>query len=98
MTNTAPNTPLFRIQGLTKHYGNAVVVTPAFAKKNPAAVRGFLKALMQGFGDTLKNPDEAIGFLKKRDALVNESLEKERLLLAFKNNVFTPDAKRFGLG
>ena len=79
-------------------YGNAVVVTPAFAKKNPAAVRGFLKALMLGFSDTLKNPDEAISFLKKRDALINESLEKERLMLAFKNNVFTPDAKRFGLG
>ena len=26
MTNTAPSTPLFRIQGLTKRYGNAVVV------------------------------------------------------------------------
>ena len=26
MTNTAPGTPLFRIQGLTKRYGNAVVV------------------------------------------------------------------------
>ena len=26
MTDTTPGTPLFRIQGLTKHYGNAVVV------------------------------------------------------------------------
>ena len=26
MTDTAPGAPLFRIQGLTKHYGNAVVV------------------------------------------------------------------------
>ena len=41
MTDTTPGTPLFRIQGLTKHYGNAVVVnTPQPELRELEAAQG----------------------------------------------------------
>lgn len=79
-------------------YGNAVIARPDFLKKNPAAARAFLAATVRGFQDTLKDPRAAVAAVKKRDALVNETLELERLNLALKNNIVTADARAFGLG
>lgn len=79
-------------------YGNAVIVRPDFAAKNPDAVKGFLKALVKAWKDTLLNPDEAIASIKKRDGLINEALEKERLQLTIKSQILTPDVKAFGFG
>lgn len=79
-------------------YGNAVIARPDFLKKNPAAAKAFLGALVKGFQDTIKDPKAAIASVKKRDPLINENLELERLTLALKNNVLTPDTRAFGLG
>jgi NitT/TauT family transport system substrate-binding protein len=79
-------------------YGNAVVVRPDFAAKNPDAVKGFVKALVKAWKDTLVNPSEAVASIKKRDGLINEALELERLQLTIKNQILTPDVKAFGFG
>lgn len=90
---------VFRFSDYTKFlYGNAVIVRPDFASKNPEAVRAFLRALVKGFKDTFTNPDEAVESVRKRDGLINVALEKERLLLAIRNSVVTPDTQAFGLG
>lgn len=79
-------------------YGNAVVVRRDFAQANPQAVSAFLRAVVKGFKDVIANPDEGIAAAKRRDGLINEGLERERLLLAFNTHVLTPDSRAFGLG
>ncbi|MCX7601793.1 MAG: ABC transporter substrate-binding protein [Meiothermus sp.] len=79
-------------------YGNAVVVRRDFAQANPQAVSAFLRALVKGFKDVIANPDEGIAAVKRRDGLINEALERERLLLALNSHVLTADSRAFGLG
>jgi len=79
-------------------YGNAVIAPPALLEKEPAAVRGFLKALVRAMKDTIANPDEAIATIKRRDPLIDEKVEKERLLIAIQQNILTPDVKAEGWG
>jgi len=79
-------------------YGNAVVVRRDFAQANPQAVSAFLRALVKGFKDVIANPDEGVAAAKRRDGLINEALERERLVLAFNAHVLTADSRAFGLG
>jgi NitT/TauT family transport system substrate-binding protein len=79
-------------------YGNAVIVAPAFAEKHPDAVKGFVAAVIKGAKDTLKDPKSAIAAVKKRDALIDEAVELERLQLAIARNILTENVKKDGLG
>ncbi len=79
-------------------YGNAIMASPALLEREPEAVRGFLSAFVRALKDSITNPDEAIAAVKKRDPLVNETVEKERLLLAVQNFILTRDVKANGFG
>lgn len=79
-------------------YGNAVIVAPAFAEKHPEAVKGFVGAVIKGAKDTLKDPKAAVAAVKKRDALIDEGVELERLQLAIARNILTENVQRDGLG
>ena len=79
-------------------YGNAIIVSEAFLKEKPEAVRGFLRAMTKGIRDVVADPDGAIRFVKERDALVDEALEKRRMRLAVDSVIATPTAKADGIG
>jgi NitT/TauT family transport system substrate-binding protein len=79
-------------------YGNVIIVSEPFLKEHPDAVRGFLKAFTRGMKDVLADPDGAIRYVKERDALIDEALEKRRIRLAIDTVVATPTAKADGLG
>lgn len=79
-------------------YGNAVIVAPDFAKKNPEAVRGFLRALTRATRDVIADPDGHIRYVKQRDGLIDEKLELRRLKLAIESSIATPDARADGFG
>ncbi len=79
-------------------YGNAVMAPPALLQTNPDAAKGFARALIRGLKDSIVDPDAAIAAIKRRDPLLNEALEKERLLLALRSNVLTQDVARNGFG
>lgn len=79
-------------------YSNAIIVKPEFAKANPAAVRGFVKATLKGMQETIAEPRTAIAAVKKREALLNENLEYERLMMAIGISMITEDVKKNGLG
>jgi len=78
-------------------YGNAVIATPRFLAENPAAVRGFLRAITRAIKDVIANPDAAIAFVKQRDPLIAEAIELKRLKMAIEF-VDTPVVRREGLG
>jgi len=79
-------------------YGNAVMAPPAFLQRHPEAARGFVRAFIRGLRDSINDPDAAIAAIKRRDPLLNEAVEKERLLLALRSNVLTPEVARDGFG
>ncbi|MYL23484.1 taurine ABC transporter permease [Halomonas alkaliantarctica] len=79
-------------------YGNAIISSEAFAEENPEAVRGFLRAFNRALGETLKDPDAAIEYVKNRDALIDVEMETRRLKLALDSVVDTPDAREYGVG
>ncbi|MGL4637845.1 MAG: ABC transporter substrate-binding protein [Beijerinckiaceae bacterium] len=78
-------------------YGNGIIVSPELAK-NPAAVQGFLRATVKAWKEVIANPAVGIAATKKRDPLINEALELERLQLSMQTNVLTPYVKANGMG
>ena len=79
-------------------YGNAIIASEQFVKERPDAVRGFLRAFTKATRDVLADPDASIKYVKERDALVDETLEKRRLKLAIESVIATPSAKSEGFG
>jgi NitT/TauT family transport system substrate-binding protein len=79
-------------------YGNAIIASAQFAKERPEAVRGFLRAFTKAARDVLADPDASIRYVKERDALIDEALEKRRLRLAIESVIATPTAKADGIG
>ena len=81
-----------------KLYGNAIVASEEFLKKNPEAVKRFLTAFSKGVKDVIADPKAAIATVKARDGIINEALELRRLQLCLDATVLTPDAKAEGFG
>jgi NitT/TauT family transport system substrate-binding protein len=79
-------------------YSNAIIVSEPFLKEKPEAVRGFLRAMTKGLRDVLADPDASIRFVKERDPLIDEALEKRRMRLAISSAIATPTAKADGIG
>ncbi len=81
-----------------KLYGNAVIASEEFIKKNPEAVRAFLRAFTRGVKDLIADPKGAIATVKARDGIINEDLELRRLRLVLDGTILTADAKAEGFG
>ena len=81
-----------------KLYGNAIIVGEEFLKKNPEAVKAFLRAFSKGMKDVVADPQAAAATVKERDGIVNEALELRRLKLCLDATVLTADAKAEGFG
>jgi NitT/TauT family transport system substrate-binding protein len=79
-------------------YGNAVFVNPKFAAEKPDAVKGFLRALVKGMKDTVKDPDTAVGSVLKRNDVASNPVELERLRMAIRDNMLTAEVKANGYG
>lgn len=79
-------------------YGNVIIANPEFAKSNPKAVAGFVRATIKGYQDTIASPDTAIDSLMKRNQIAKRDVELERLKLAISKNFVTPDVKKNGFG
>jgi len=88
---------MYNDQGLPL-YGNAIMAPMTLLEKEPEAVRGFLRAFTRALKDTINNPSEAVAIVKRRDPLLREDVELERLQLALRHNILTRDVKSHGFG
>ena len=79
-------------------YGNSILVSNEFAAKNPAAVKGFTKAIIAAMRDTVKDPATAVDSVIKRNSVVTKPVELERLQMALAQNFVTPAVKKNGFG
>jgi NitT/TauT family transport system substrate-binding protein len=79
-------------------YGNTIMVNPKFAAEKPEAVRAFLRAFMKGLHETVKNPMTAVESVLKRNDVAKKDVELERLQIALRDNILTPEVKKNGFG
>lgn len=79
-------------------YSNAIIVSRKLAQENPAAVRGFLRALTRGIKDAIVDPEAAVQSVLKREQLLKPNIERERLQSMFKNDMNAKEAAQIGLG
>ena len=81
-----------------KLYGNAIIASEEFVRKNPEAIKAFLRAFTKGVKDVIADPKAAVELVKARDGIINADLELRRLKLALDATVLTPDARAEGFG
>jgi len=81
-----------------KLYGNVIIASEDFLKRNPEAVRAFLRAFTRGARDVIADPKAAIDHVRQRDGIINVALEERRLRLALEASVATADARAEGFG
>lgn len=79
-------------------YGDAVIVNPKFAAAQPDAVRAFLRAFLKGLKDTVRAPATAIDSVMRRNDAAKRAVELERLTMALRDNVVTPEVRANGYG
>jgi NitT/TauT family transport system substrate-binding protein len=81
-----------------KLYGNTIIINPKFAAEKPEAVRGFLRAFLQGLKEIVHRPAEAVDSIMRRDDTVKRDVELERLRMAIRDNIVTPEVRANGFG
>ncbi len=79
-------------------YGNVVIVNTDFAAENPDAVKGVVKALVKGYLDAIADPAAAIAYVMKRNEILDEAVEIDRLTMAVEGSIATPAVKANGFG
>jgi NitT/TauT family transport system substrate-binding protein len=79
-------------------YGNGLFVASSFAAEKPEAVRAFLRAYLKGLKYTIRYPNDAINSVLKRNDVARERIEVDRLQMALRENILTPDVKANGFG
>jgi NitT/TauT family transport system substrate-binding protein len=78
-------------------YANGIVVS-ADMLKNEKAVKGFIAATLKGWKDVIADNKLGIAAAKKKDPLIDEALEIERLQISLQTNILTPYVKANGMG
>jgi NitT/TauT family transport system substrate-binding protein len=81
-----------------KLYGNAIMVNPSFAADKPEAVKGFLRAFVRALKHTAKSPNDAIDSVMKWNETAKREVEADRLAIALRDNILTPEVKKNGFG
>jgi NitT/TauT family transport system substrate-binding protein len=79
-------------------YGNAIIVNPEFAKKNPGAVRAFLRSAVRGYKATIANPAASIEHVLSRNKNSDRNTELKRLIMAIGHHIVTDEVRAAGLG
>jgi len=79
-------------------YGNAIIVNPKFAAEKPEAMKAFLRAFLQGLKESVREPARAVESVMRRNELAKKDTEIERLRMAIKDNIITPEVRENGYG
>ncbi len=79
-------------------YSNAVIVSRKFARDNPDAVKGFLKALNRGVKDAMADPKPAIDAVLAREPLIKADIERARLDATLADEMNAPEIAKIGHG
>ncbi len=76
-----------------KLYGSAIIVNSKFAAEKPEVVKAVLNAILKGLKETVRNPAEAVDSIVRRDDTAKKEVELERLRMAIRDNIVTPEVR-----
>lgn len=79
-------------------YSNTIIASPKLIKDSPAALKGLLLAINKGMKDVLKNPDDGIEAVAKREPLINKVIEKQLLAATLQFEMNHPEIAKSGIG
>jgi NitT/TauT family transport system substrate-binding protein len=79
-------------------YGSAIIVNSKFADEHADAVKGFLRAFTKALRETVLRPGVAIESVVKRNTQAKKNIELDRLNMAIRENIVTPEVKMNGYG
>jgi NitT/TauT family transport system substrate-binding protein len=79
-------------------YGNAILVNPKFAEEKPEVVKAFLRAFLKGLKETVRDPFDAVDSIVRRNDVAKKDVELERLKIALRENILTPEVEANGYG
>jgi NitT/TauT family transport system substrate-binding protein len=77
-------------------YGSSLVTTRAYAERNPEVVRKFILGLVHGLNTMVENLDTSMASLKTYDNLLNDRIEKERMIISMRYMLATPNVLKNG--
>jgi NitT/TauT family transport system substrate-binding protein len=78
-------------------YGNAIVTTPQFIERNPAAVKAVVAGFVEALKAAIANPDASVSAMRKVNSLQDDALERTRLEAIIKDAILTDEVRRNGL-
>lgn len=78
-------------------YGHGIIVKEEYAKANPEIVKKVVKGFAEALKASVKDPALAIAAIKKREPLVTEAVELERLKYVLESAIVTDYVKKNGL-
>jgi NitT/TauT family transport system substrate-binding protein len=81
-----------------KLYGSAIIVNSKLAAEKPDVVKKYVRALLHGLRDTIHNPASAVDMVLRRDDALKKEVELERLRMAIRDNIVTPEVRTNGFG
>jgi NitT/TauT family transport system substrate-binding protein len=79
-------------------YGNVLFVHPKVAAEKPEELKGFLRAVTRALKETIRDPAAAAAAVIRRNGGGNRDLEMERLTIALRDSIVTPEVRAQGLG
>ena len=78
-------------------YSSTIFASKRILSERPNVVAAFLRALNLGMKEAMADPDAAIKYVMKRNPLLNEAQERQRLELA-RENILTKETRQYGYG
>ena len=81
-----------------KLYGNVIIVNSKFASEKPDDVKNFLEAFTRSLKEIIRRPADAVDSILRRDGAAKKDVELERLRMAIRDNIVTPEVRANGLG
>jgi NitT/TauT family transport system substrate-binding protein len=79
-------------------FGNGLIVTAAYAERNPEVLRRFIRATIAGARDAVSDMPAAIASVTRRDPTANAQTETERFRYMLRQNIATPQIVENGFG
>jgi NitT/TauT family transport system substrate-binding protein len=81
-----------------KLYGNTVIVNSKFAADKPEVVAAAARAVLKGIKEMVRHPADAVEAILRRDDTARREVELERLRMAIRDNIVTPEVRAEGYG
>jgi NitT/TauT family transport system substrate-binding protein len=79
-------------------YSNGIIFSKKIVAEHPEVVQGFVRALNKAVVDSLKDPNMAVAAVAKREPLLNQKVELERMEATLKDEMNHPEIAKIGLG